>query len=164
MRVIKGALIFCLVLLIPIGLLVAYSHSLDIKADRFYDSRPILQAMRQASRTQAITFPSAAEKSLTKTLPAGTDAPTAVTSLSAEGFHCQRKASSVPSGDVKKMLDRADEMRRKLGVPKDAPQGAISCQLLAPSNIGSTDWIVDLQIDELGRLGGAKVRALGIFF
>jgi hypothetical protein len=134
--------------------------------ERFYDSRPILQAMRQASRGQPITFPSAAEKALLKALPAGTDASIAVTNLSVEGFHCQRKVSSVPSGDFKKMLDRAEEMRRKVGAPQDAPQRPpVTCQLEAPSSrAASTLWVIDLPLDDFDRLAGAKVAVWGYSF
>ena len=90
---------------IPLGLLMFYSHRLEKETERFDQSRPILQTMRQASLGQPTVYPPPAVKVLLTALPTGTGAPTAT--LETEGFSCKNTIPSVAPGATKKM--QADE-------------------------------------------------------
>jgi hypothetical protein len=58
---------------------------------------------------------------LLRHLPLGTEAATAVTVLSKEGFVCARTRSPAvrPESTEDKLEKRAEEIRRSLGVPRD---------------------------------------------
>jgi hypothetical protein len=162
-----GILIFCFVLAIPPALLMLYSTWLEVKTDRYYESRPILQALRHAYRTAPVEAGrrEAARKELLKAFPLGSDIPSAIAALSAEGFGCQRISPRIPSGDLKKMLERADEIRKERQLPELPPEPVrINCQLHAFADVGYTLWIIDLQIGGSDRLAGASVVSGGISF
>jgi hypothetical protein len=165
---IKVALIVVLVLgVIPGGLLALYFAGAQERTDQFYRARDILQAMRSTHNDVPSIRSESARDALLQHLPLGTEAATAVTALSKEGFVCARtRAPAVrPESTEDKLEKRAEEIRRNLGVPRDMQLSGtrVVCQLGVAEVLGSTNWIVDLDFDGAEHLTNVKVDILNIF-
>jgi hypothetical protein len=120
-------------LLMPVAWVawVALSFAWDSMAlERFYRDRPILQAMRMAHDYPPSVGSAAAAEALLQRVPVGTDAATAISILSGEGFGC--------------------------GKPRPAGE-RVQCGTRASGPFGFTIWTVELQFDASALLSGAKV-------
>lgn len=129
-----------LVLLVPVAGIAWIAMSITwsvLATDHFYRVRPILQAMRDAGEGATENSPSARE-ALSRHVPIGTDAATAVADLAGEGFGC---AKQPPSSEAR-----------------------VVCRLRGPTVLGGwTDWTVELHFDESGHLSWANVAIWNVF-
>jgi hypothetical protein len=132
----RVALIILAVFAIPPTLLALYVGWLEFDEWRFYQGRPILNAMWVAHlRARDGSASMAAEEALLRSFPSGSGRTVAAVALSAEGFYCQTSP---------------------------VRPGAIDCQIRAPADVGYTRWIVDLYANEMGELSTARVVIGGI--
>jgi hypothetical protein len=130
------AAIILAVFAVPLALLALYLGWLELGEWRFYQRRPILDAMWASHLRARDGSPSmAAEETLLRSFPSGIGRTVAAAALSAEGFYCQESL---------------------------VRPGAIDCQIRAPADVGYTLWIVDLYANEMGELSTARVVIGGI--
>jgi hypothetical protein len=165
---IKRTLIICVALVaMPIAFLMVYLVSVCLKIDHYYESRPILNAMRQAYHDDA-SKSDLARDALLKALPIGTEAAIALAALSREGFECQKgtSPSSKPRSVEAALQKHAEETRKRTNAPEEMQleREHLNCQLQAPAQVAHTQWVVNLQFDGHDQLAGAGVMVLHIFF
>jgi hypothetical protein len=132
------ALVLGAVFAIPPALLALYVGWLEFDEWRFYQGRPILNAMWVA-HLQARDGSSSvvAAETLLGVFPPGSDRTVAAAKLSAEGFNCLESPVRL---------------------------GAMDCQLVAPADVGYTRWIIDLYANDADELSFARVVIGGISF
>jgi hypothetical protein len=166
-RWIFWTLIACVAVLTPPALIVFSVVWSSIETERFYRERPLLSAIRPVyldiSKPYFARLDTARDVVL-RHFPVGTEAATAIATLSHEGFHCQTLPSGWTNMRDTALQKYAEERRRQLGLEQALEPDLIDCQLSAPADVGSTWWGIRVQVEEHNRIKNVQVSIGAISF
>jgi hypothetical protein len=144
MRVLKWVILTILIVILSlVATALLFFQWLDTQEARFYEARPLLNAMKAVHDNTSTSDSQRAQDELLKRLLLGTGKETSLAALSEVGFGCQKSKAN---------LGRFTN-----------PEDEFDCQLRTPVGMGYTHWIVGFDFDKSDRLRDAKVAIRYIF-
>jgi len=165
-KIVRGALLVCLVVTAVIAVLVAslslWAWFKSAQVESFYQEKRLLDEMR-ARQKSSTNDSAAAREALLEVVPLGTEREAAIAVLRREGLGCQTIAE--PITDTR-LRQRFLEARGSTNMPNSGRtrKDFVDCQTTTPNVLGHKQWIVDLEFDADGRLSEVGVAMWNISF